>query len=723
MSEESIFAVALTKTDPAERQAYLDEACAADRSLRARIEALLESHENAGQFLQSPALAEAATMPPDPENQRWPEPTVTVERPGSRIGAYKLLQQLGEGGMGVVYMAEQQEPVRRMVALKIIKPGMDSSQIIARFGAERQALALMDHPNIAKVFDGGSTAESSGTCQSSGSTGSLSNSATGRPYFVMELVKGMPITKFCDERRLSTRERLELFVPVCQAVQHAHQKGIIHRDLKPSNVLVALYDGTPVPKVIDFGVAKAIGQQLTERTLFTDFGAIVGTLEYMSPEQAELNQLDIDTRSDVYSLGVLLYELLTGSTPLDRKRMQSVAIMEVLREIREEEPPKPSTRLSTSDQLASLAAQRNIEPAKLARMVSGDLDCIVMKALDKDRNRRYDTANGLAKDIQRHLNDDPIEARPPSIADRWSRWKRRHPRLVAGYAAAKWMAVLLLIVGGVAYFYRQQAASYEQNYNQARDEWLRNQGLLSFFTEAVFRQQDPKDDQAKQILAAALDRGAGQLELRTYFVKGEEELIHQYFARCYEALGEYARAEPHWRRACTTGSDTMQIRGFGRFQSAQNPAVSRKMGLGKNLTRQGKLEEAEVVLREALSSMDEMDSFSRENGFQVLGVSDERLNVAFSYADLLVLLGRHREAKGVLENIQHRAIPGEGFGWNVSNGFLGFGGESRLTHRTPITHLKKVYDRLAECCDALGEPAEAARWRKELERVNVKEKK
>jgi len=298
--------------------------------------------------------------------------------------------------MGSVWMAEQAEPVRRKVALKLIKPGMASGNVLARFEAERQALALMDHPNIAKVFDAGSTSD-------------------GRPYFVMELVKGISLTRFCDEQKLSIRARLELFGPVCQAIQHAHQKGVIHRDIKPSNVLVARYDGKPVPKVIDFGLAKAVGQQLTERTLFTGLWAVLGTLEYMSPEQAEVNQLDIDTRTDIYSLGVLLYELLTGTTPLKRGSLQQGALDAVLRRIREEEPPRPSTRLSESKEiLPTLSAQRKLEPAQLLKLLRGDLDWIVMKALEKDRDRRYETASALAIDIERHLSSEPVVARAPS---------------------------------------------------------------------------------------------------------------------------------------------------------------------------------------------------------------------------------------------------------------------------------------------------------------------
>src|SRR5262245_12974879 len=395
MNEQSIFTAAL-ELDPAERQRFLDEACGNDPGLRQRIEQLIASHEAAASFMDEPAGCLAHTV----------DPPISVE-PGTVVGPYKLLEKIGEGGMGTVWMAQQTEPVKRVVALKLIKAGMDSKQVIARFQAERQALALMDHPNIAKVLDAGTT-------------------STGRPYFVMDVVKGQPITKYCDEHRLTPQRRLELFLPVCHAIQHAHHKGIIHRDLKPSNVLVALYDGKPVPKVIDFGVAKATGQPLTEQTLVTGFGNIVGTLESPAPEQAEINQLDIDTRCDIYSLGVLLYELLTGSTPFSRKELEKAGMLEMLRMIREEEPTKPSTKLSTAEGLPTLAANRGMEPAKLTKLVRGELDWIVMKALEKDRNRRYETANGFAMDVQRYLADEPVLACPPSVGYRLRKFARRN---------------------------------------------------------------------------------------------------------------------------------------------------------------------------------------------------------------------------------------------------------------------------------------------------------
>ena len=441
---ESILATAVEISEVDERQKFVDQSCRDDQDLKEHVQELIDNHFRAGSFLESPAIGFNATidLPASPEG------------PGTVIGAYKLLQQIGEGGMGTVYMAEQTVPVQRKVALKVMKSGTDSRQILARFEAERQALALMDHPNIAKVLDAGTT------------SGDAGNGASGRPYFVMELVKGVPITRYCDEQHLTPRERLALFVPVCQAVQHAHQKGIIHRDLKPTNVMVCLYDDKPVPKVIDFGLAKATGVKLTDRTLFTEFGSIVGTLEYMSPEQAKLNQLDIDTRSDIYSLGVLLYELLTGTTPLRKERFQDTAVLEVLRWIREEEPPRPSVRLSTIQGLPAVAANRGSPPSELSGLVRGELDWIVMKALEKDRNRRYETANEMALDVHRFLNNELVQACPPSA---WY-WMYKFARRNRGPVLAAGLLLLALLAGiaGTTAGLLQARASAQAERREAR---------------------------------------------------------------------------------------------------------------------------------------------------------------------------------------------------------------------------------------------------------------
>ena len=398
----AIFDEAAEIASPAERRAYLERACAGNPQWRARVDLLLDAYDHAGSFLDAPPADLQATRD---------GPRIT-EQPGTVIGRYKLLQQIGEGGFGLVFMAEQTEPVQRKVALKIIKPGMDTKEVVARFEAERQALALMDHPHIARVFDGGTT-------------------ESGRPYFVMELVRGIPITDYCDQNGLAPRDRLDLFVCVCQAVQHAHQKGIIHRDVKPNNVLVTLHDGKPVVKVIDFGVAKAIDRRLTERTLFTRYAELIGTPLYMSPEQAELSGLDVDTRTDIYSLGVLLYELLTGTTPFDKDRLFQAAYDEIRRIIREEEPVKPSTRVSTlGGRATAISAHRQMDPKRLSALLRGDLDWIVMKALEKDRTRRYATAKDFADDVEHYLTDRPVEARAPSTWYRMSKLIRRNKLLV-----------------------------------------------------------------------------------------------------------------------------------------------------------------------------------------------------------------------------------------------------------------------------------------------------
>jgi serine/threonine protein kinase/tetratricopeptide (TPR) repeat protein len=510
MTEETLFELALN-TPTADRATLLDRECAGDPDLRTRVEALLAAR----QVLESLARREPAPASPTPPGEAPPpapgETTAPLDgRPAEGVGSllagkYKLVEQIGEGGMGAVFMAQQTAPVRRAVAVKVIKAGMDTRAVLARFDAERQALALMDHPNIARVLDAGTT-------------------DSGRPFFVMELVNGTPITRFCDQRRLTPRERLKLFVPVCQAIQHAHQKGVIHRDLKPSNVLVALYDDRPVPKVIDFGVAKATGPQLTEQTLMTGFGDVVGTPEYMSPEQATLNSLDIDTRSDVYALGVLLYELLTGTTPVDRRSLGQAAVLEILRIVREVEPPAPSSRLSTLAALPSIAANRSVEPARLAAMLRGELDWIVMKALEKDRSRRYETANALARDVQRYLADETVEASPPSTAYRLRKFLRRHRGPVLAVST-----IFLLLVGGIvgttiglvqAQKARQSESNRAQGERQAKETAERRLDQIEkgiAILGSIFEDLDPRAEEKegrplRAILADRLDRAAAQLD-------------------------------------------------------------------------------------------------------------------------------------------------------------------------------------------------------------------
>jgi eukaryotic-like serine/threonine-protein kinase len=442
--QREIFDAAVELTSVEVRNAYLIGACGKDAELRAQVETLLRAHEQAGGFLpmddaKSPGPASA--IPVDVKKSMFP----ATEKAGDLIGRYKLREKIGEGGCGVVYMAEQKEPVRRMVALKVIKLGMDTESVIARFEAERQALALMDHPNIAKVLDAGAA-------------------DNGRPFFVMELVRGVKITEYCDENQLLTRERLDLFVQVCQAIQHAHQKGVIHRDIKPSNILITVNDGVPVPKVIDFGIAKATQGRLTDRTLFTAFQQFIGTPAYMSPEQAVMTSLDIDTRSDIYSLGVLLYELLTGRTPFDTQELMEAGLDEMRRTIRDKEPVRPSTRLSKLHEadLTTVANRRRTNAPKLIHALRGDLDWIVMKALEKDRSRRYETANGLARDVQRYLADEPVVARPPSKLYLFRKLIHRNKFAFAA-AAAVALALLLGVVVSAWQAARAMRAEHEQS--------------------------------------------------------------------------------------------------------------------------------------------------------------------------------------------------------------------------------------------------------------------
>jgi len=494
--EEAIFNAASELTDPPSRAVFLDRACANDAALHSRMEALLQAQARAHQFFADDPLDLARKVEPRADCTVNPTalaeqstvlaPLPLTEGPGTRIGRYKLLQQIGEGGMGIVYMAEQDVPVRRRVALKVIKLGMDTKQVVARFEAERQALALMDHPNIARVLDGGAT-------------------DSGRPYFVMELVQDVPITEFCDRAKLSAKGRLKLFMQVCRAIQSAHQKGIIHRDIKPSNVLVTLHDGVPVPKVIDFGVAKATNQKLTENTLFTNFGTMIGTPAYMSPEQAE-SGLDIDTRTDVYALGVLLYELLTGTTPFPEKRLRSVGYGEMQRIIREEEPERPSTRLtrmlggpasSPSEEFGTLRAA-SLPGKEFIAALRGDLDWILMNCLEKDRQRRYETASALVADLDRHLGNEPVLARPPSAGYRFQKLVRRHRTASVAVACVSLVVVVGVIVSTWALIRERASRVREQAALKQATERL---GAALVFIDEVVKQVAP----AIENLAGAAD--------------------------------------------------------------------------------------------------------------------------------------------------------------------------------------------------------------------------
>jgi non-specific serine/threonine protein kinase/serine/threonine-protein kinase len=548
---KSLFLAASDLADPAARAAYLDRGCGDDAELRARVEALLRAGDAAplpeprradatGPFAREAPAAGANADHPDKDEQAG---TVIA-------GKYTLVEVIGEGGMGSVWRAKQTEPVKRFVAVKLIKAGMDSKGVLARFEAERQALALMDHPNIAKVLDGGLHAH--------------------RPFFVMDLVKGVPITEYCDKCKLTPKERLALFVPVCQAIQHAHLKGIIHRDIKPSNVLIALYDDKPVVKVIDFGVAKATGGALTERTIDTGFGGVVGTPQYMSPEQATFNNLDIDTRSDVYALGVLLYELLTGSPPFARKELEKQGLLEILRVVREEEPPRPSAKLSMADALPTLSANRGTEPRKLTGMLRNELDWIVMKALEKDRARRYETANGFAADVLRYLAGEPVQAHPPSTAYRVKKLMRRN----RGRVAAAGLVLFALVAGmaGTAWgliraenALRNEAAQRREA-DDRRDEAVAERkradeeaaiakAVNGFLNQDLLMKGNP-DVQASDghaydkdvTLRAVVDRAAARIDERFADQPLVAAALHKSVGAVYSGLGDHAASLRHAER-------------------------------------------------------------------------------------------------------------------------------------------------------------------------------
>jgi serine/threonine protein kinase len=675
-----------------ERAAFLDQACHGDAALRARVEALLEAEPQVGNFLRSEA------SPPEPGRT---VDTHITEGAGTVIGPYKLMEQIGEGGMGLVFVAEQQQAIRRKVALKVIKPGMDSRAVIARFEAERQALALMDHPNIAKVHDGGTT-------------------PAGRPYFVMELVKGVPITQFCDENRLTPRERLELFVTVCEAVQHSHQKGIIHRDLKPSNVMVKSHDGKPVVKVIDFGVAKALGERLTDKTVYTQFAQWIGTPLYMAPEQAGESSLDVDTRSDIYALGVLLYELLTGTTPFDKGRLRDASYDELRRIIREEEPPRPSTRLSTLGQAATaVCANCKSDPEQLRLLFRSELDWVVMKALEKDRNRRYETALEMAADIRRHLNYEPVLACPPTMRYRLRKLLLKHRGPII--AGATVLALLLVGIAATTTAYLHARTS-EKQARAAESEARATVDFLTYDMLGLAPQGAPGGRGREITVREALDATAPTVDPTLGQNPRVEAAVRHVLGTTYRFLGDYDSARHQLERAvalrcrelggedpatlisqhslCAVLHDQGQLaeaetlcRAILNARRKQLPAgdlgiPSSLTLLGLILTDKGQPEQAEPLVREAL------DLFTRaltENHWRTV-------NAQSVLGGCLSAQGRYAEAEPLL---------------------LG-ACQALLTARSaPRHHTWRALELTVRLYEAWGKRDKAATWRKTLQTVDA----
>ena len=593
---KTILAEAMAKPTSEERSAYLDDVCGSNSHLRREVESLLQMEDKVGDFLEAPPFDPSVIFDDSP----------LVEGPGTVIGKYKLLEKIGEGGMAVVYMAEQKKLLQRKVALKIIKLGMDTKQVIARFEVERQALAMMNHPNISKVLDAGAT-------------------ETGRPYFVMELVKGVSITEYCDENKISTQGRLDLFIHVCNAVQHAHQKGIIHRDIKPSNVMVTLHDDKPVPKVIDFGIAKATSQRLTEKTLFTRYAQLIGTPEYMSPEQAEMSGLDIDTRTDIYSLGVLLYELLTGALPFDRESLRSAAFGEIQRVIREEEPPTPSKRLSSLGEKAKQVAQsRNTDLTTLMKRLHKELEWIPLKAMSKDRTRRYRSVSELADDIRNYLDGNPLIAGPPSVTYRVRKFIQRNRMFVTAFTLVAVTILAGFVVSTLMFFHAEdsrQEAERQANITKAVNDFL-NKDLLASVAPARAKGREVT---VREVLDAA-SRKIGEKFKDEPLI---EASIRETLGRTYRRLGGFKLAEPHLERAFSIRKEELGERHLETLYAMSNLAVF--------YNDQGRYEEAERLFSDALKNL------------RILKGDEDRSTISCTnnLATVYSKLGRHAEAEAL----------------------------------------------------------------------------
>jgi hypothetical protein len=680
--EKAVFCQALEITDPEQRRRFLEQACGADQDLRQQVERLLALSQSAGDFFQDCAPALAPVAADAAQVLSAAESAVEAEIPETKcIGPYKLLQKLGEGGYGVVYMAEQEQPIRRRVALKIIKLGMDTKNVIARFEAERQALALMDHPNIARVLDAGAT-------------------ETGRPYFVMELVYGVKITDYCDQNRVSMQERLQLFIQVCNAVQHAHQKGIIHRDLKPSNIMVTMHDGVPVPKVIDFGIAKATEQRLTDKTLFTSYAQLMGTPAYMSPEQMELSGLNLDTRSDIYSLGVLLYELLTGRTPFDTTDLLKLGVDELRRTVCEREPLSPSAKLQTlnNEELTKTASRRQVEPPRLLSQLHGDLDWIVLKCLEKDRTRRYGGANALALDIQRYLDEEAVLARPPSQLYRLQKLVRRN-RMVFLFGAAAVTALLAgTIISTLMFFKEREARNSEARLRKEAEVREQASHVASLVTQGRF-------DEADKLVAG--------LPLNKPSVEISSEL---------RALGDRHAASGRWPEAVARFESLVKVNQLDPPDLISEDQLKLSVAFLKSGNRPSyeEFRQKELAKLSPINIASEYRTFkvglmlpSDPNLLQLFVLGAELVEKRFPNAKELRPNPRHMaqwsEALALLEYRQGHFM--EAIGWCYRQGI-----EDSANARTATTSLIKAMSgwRLA------GYPEAAANWNQAYELIHAK---